>query len=322
MRLALEAGLLALGMYSTIPVPRLRTWKCPQAKDYALLFYVLLPLVCGLVDLGVWWGLSRVALPPLAAAILLMLTHQALTGWIHWDGYADVQDALSSHQDRDRKVEIMHDSALGALGALKTFAQMLLHMALLGSILSYLGAARSRGALTWATTTQVLSLLIFGEVLGRAGLAYMAYRLPKVQKKGYLYSFSGEADGGGEEPGAFLKKAGEPAKEPGEPTKEPGESAKEPANNAGGSPKKIQIYLAQAEFLLALPCLLLADPTPWKLASLFIILLTLFYLAWARQLFLKEFGGISGDLCGYGLITHQAWVLAGVLGSLILGFSV
>ncbi len=290
MRLALEASLLALGMYSIIPMPRLRTWKCPQAKDYALLFYVLLPLVFGLVDLGVWWGLSRVALPPLAAAILLMLTHQALTGWIHWDGYADVQDALSSHQGQERKVEIMHDSALGALGALKTMAQMLLHLALLGGILSYLGAARARGALTWVSMTQFLSLLILGEVLGRAGLAYMAYRLPKVQKKGYLYSFSGETDGGGEEPSE--------------------------------APKRIQIYLAQAEFLLTLPCLVLADPSPWKLASLFIILLTLFFLAWARRLFLKEFGGISGDLCGYGLITHQAWVLAGLLGSLILGFSI
>lgn len=290
MRLALEAGLLALGMYSIIPMPRLRTWKCSQAKDYALLFYVLLPLVFGLVDLVVWWGLSQVALPPLAAAILLMLTHQALTGWIHWDGYADVQDALSSHQNQERKVEIMHDSALGALGALKTMAQMLLHLALLGGILSYLGVARERGALTWATMTQFLSLLILGEVLGRAGLAYMAYRLPKVQKKGYLYSFSGEPEEAGKE--------------------------------LGEASKKIQIYLAQAEFLLALPCLILADPSPWKLASLFIILLTLFFLVWARRLFLKEFGGISGDLCGYGLITHQAWVLAGLLGSLILGFSV
>lgn len=311
MRLALEASLLALGMYSIIPMPRLRTWKCPQAKDYALLFYALLPLVFGLVDLGVWWGLSRVALPPLAAATLLMLTHQALTGWIHWDGYADVQDALSSHQGKERKVEIMHDSALGALGALKTMAQMLLHLALLGGILSYLGVARERGALTWASMTQFLSLLILGEVLGRAGLAYMAYRLPKVQKKGYLYSFSGEPDGGGEELGEVSKTLGE------HPQKPSGSIQK-----AGQSPKKIQIHLAQAEFLLTLPCLVLADPSPWKLASLFIILLTLFFLVWARRLFLKEFGGISGDLCGYGLITHQAWVLAGLLGSLILGFSI
>lgn len=317
MRLALEAGLLALGMYSTIPMPRLRTWKYSQAKDYALLFYVLLPLVFGLVDLGVWWALSQVALPPLAAAILLMLTHQALTGWIHWDGYADVQDALSSHQGQERKVEIMHDSALGALGALKTMAQMLLHLAFLGSILSYLGAVRERGALTWATMTQFLSLLILGEVLGRAGLTYMAYRLPKVQKKGYLYSFSGEAEEGGKELDEVSKTLGKASKTLGEHPQKPSGSIQK----AGQSPKKIQIYLAQAEFLLVLPCLVLADPSPWKLASLFIILLTLFFLAWARRLFLKEFGGISGDLCGYGLITHQAWVLAGLLGSLILGFS-
>ncbi len=62
-----------------------------------------------------------------AGAVLLPL---AYTGGIHMDGFCDTCDALASHQDRARKLEILKDSRVGAFAVLGCVSYLLLQYAL------------------------------------------------------------------------------------------------------------------------------------------------------------------------------------------------
>ena len=50
-----------------------------------------------------------------AEPILILICWVALTGALHMDGLMDMADALFSHRDRERKLEIMKDSRSGAM---------------------------------------------------------------------------------------------------------------------------------------------------------------------------------------------------------------
>lgn len=61
--------------------------------------------------------LSGLFFPPLVTGILLAGLLAVFTRGLHLDGLADTADALLSHQDRSRKLEIMKDSRIGVFGA-------------------------------------------------------------------------------------------------------------------------------------------------------------------------------------------------------------
>lgn len=63
----------------------------------------------------------------IVAAVLVPL---ALSGGLHMDGLADVCDAWFSGRDRDRMLEIMKDSRIGAFGALGIVFSLLLKLSL------------------------------------------------------------------------------------------------------------------------------------------------------------------------------------------------
>ncbi len=55
--------------------------------------------------------------PPLVAAILAIAASVVLTGALHEDGLADIADGFGGGFSRERKLEIMRDSRIGAYGA-------------------------------------------------------------------------------------------------------------------------------------------------------------------------------------------------------------
>ncbi|MEC7948853.1 MAG: adenosylcobinamide-GDP ribazoletransferase, partial [Myxococcota bacterium] len=57
------------------------------------------------------------SVPPLLLAALLLAASGLLTGGLHLDGLADVFDALGAGGSRERQLEIMRDSRIGAHGA-------------------------------------------------------------------------------------------------------------------------------------------------------------------------------------------------------------
>lgn len=97
-------------------------------------------LVGGVVALGTW--LLLVLLPaspfaPMVAAVLGTVASVLITGAFHEDGLADVADGLGGTQSRERALEIMKDSRVGAFGAIAVVLALLAKvslLALLGSL--------------------------------------------------------------------------------------------------------------------------------------------------------------------------------------------
>jgi adenosylcobinamide-GDP ribazoletransferase len=74
------------------------------------------------------------AYSPLIAACLSTIATVLLTGGFHEDGLADLADGLGGAYDRDRALEIMKDSRVGAFGAMALVLALLTKIALLAAL--------------------------------------------------------------------------------------------------------------------------------------------------------------------------------------------
>ncbi|MBC7619023.1 MAG: adenosylcobinamide-GDP ribazoletransferase [Candidatus Saccharibacteria bacterium] len=130
--------LLALQFFTRIPVTgRLAEWvgfSPALLRASAAHFPGIGWLVGGVV--GVFtWGLLALLPPspfaPLVAAVLGTVLSVWMTGAFHEDGLADVADGLGGTLDRNRALEIMKDSRVGAFGAIAVVLVLLAKVALL-----------------------------------------------------------------------------------------------------------------------------------------------------------------------------------------------
>ena len=126
----LKLFLLALSFYTRLPSPQnLDYQQLPQASVY-------LPVIGWLVG-----GLSVLVFyltdwlwPTMTAAILALITGILLTGAFHEDGFADVCDGFGGGWGKQRILEIMKDSQIGAYGAIGVCLLLLLKISLLGAM--------------------------------------------------------------------------------------------------------------------------------------------------------------------------------------------
>ncbi len=99
-------------------------------------------------------------------AVLVTLAWAAVTRMLHYDGAADVADALWGGATPGRRLEIMNDSATGAFGAT---AVALLVIGQVAGIATVLAASARDGSMTW------LWLLAAVPALGRASAMFGAW---------------------------------------------------------------------------------------------------------------------------------------------------
>ncbi len=147
---ALKHFLLALQFFTRIPVTgALAHWVgfSPAMLRASAAHFPGVGWVVGAVAAGVY-GLLCWHLPPVAgitwvAAVFCTIATVLLTGGFHEDGLADVADGLGGSYQRERALEIMKDSRIGAFGA------MALVLALLAKVglLAVLGQLSLAGAL-------------------------------------------------------------------------------------------------------------------------------------------------------------------------------
>ena len=108
----MKSLIIAFAMYSKFPMPRV-DWE-KKALSWALCWFPLVGLAVGAV-LWLWLALAGwLGFGAFFTAALALLLPIALSGGIHLDGFCDTCDALSSHQSRERKLEILKDSHTGA----------------------------------------------------------------------------------------------------------------------------------------------------------------------------------------------------------------
>jgi adenosylcobinamide-GDP ribazoletransferase len=122
------AAALALSMFSRIPV-KAHSLSSPSMR-YALAFWPLVGVLEGVACLAWGWvcclaGLAR----PLAAAVFTVLPF-AVNGGLHADGLCDTADALASHADRERALQVMADPRAGSFAVLTLGCHLVLTLAL------------------------------------------------------------------------------------------------------------------------------------------------------------------------------------------------
>lgn len=97
----------------------------------SLFYYSLVGFLLGsILVLGAFLG-ERMSLG-LAGDVLIVVLWIIITGGLHLDGLMDTADGLFSGRDRLRKLEIMKDSRVGAMGAIALVSLLLLKVAFLG----------------------------------------------------------------------------------------------------------------------------------------------------------------------------------------------
>ena len=99
-------------------------------------YYPLIGLLLGLVLAGLEWAGSR-ALPPVMTAAVLIAFLIGVTRGLHLDGFMDVCDGLFGGYTRERRLEIMRDSNVGAFAVAGAGALLLLKYGALVSVLSF-----------------------------------------------------------------------------------------------------------------------------------------------------------------------------------------
>jgi adenosylcobinamide-GDP ribazoletransferase len=132
--------LLAIQFFTRIPITgKLADWVgfSPQMLRASAAHFAGVGWVVGCVAATVF-VVSDLLLPsgyaPLIAACLSTMATVLLTGGFHEDGLADLADGLGGSQDRDRALEIMKDSRVGAFGAMALVLALLTKIAMLAAL--------------------------------------------------------------------------------------------------------------------------------------------------------------------------------------------
>lgn len=128
MKAIFASAVMAFAMFSVIPMPRVE-WKKENMR-YMLCCLPLIGILIGFV-LWLWLRLSNsLEFGNFLYAAGLTLLPLFLSGGIHFDGFCDTVDALSSHASPERKREILKDSRAGAFAVIFAAAYILLYAAL------------------------------------------------------------------------------------------------------------------------------------------------------------------------------------------------
>ena len=168
----LKSFIIAFSIYSKIPVPQFE-WKEEDMK-YMLCFFPWIGAViggcvyfwnhlCGIFNVGAMCHIL------IGVAIPLMIT-----GGFHVDGFMDTMDAFHSYQPKEKKLEILKDSHIGAFAVIMLVLYGMVYM----------------GAFSEIVDKSLLRIVCGGFFLARclSGISVVSFQPAK--KDGILYLFA------------------------------------------------------------------------------------------------------------------------------------
>ena len=179
--------LLAVQFFTRIPVVgRLADWVgySPELLRASAGHFPGVGILVGVMAALVY-GLIQALLPdtpftPLVAAVLSTAATVLLTGGFHEDGLADVADGLGGSQDRERALEIMKDSRVGAFGAMALMLALLGKTALLAMLGSVDVSPAELGDDASFRNGYIGAALLTGHVVSRGLPLLLIWLLPHV----------------------------------------------------------------------------------------------------------------------------------------------
>lgn len=171
----LKAMVIAFSIYSKIPVPQFE-WK-EEDMEYMMCFFPWIGGVIGLVFYG--WAVlcEKIAVGTLCYALIAAAIPLIISGGFHVDGYMDTMDALHSYQSREKKLDILKDSHIGAFAAIMLVLYYLIDIAAISEI-------HTRKAVFAVAAVFFLARCL-------SGIAVVT--LQPAKKEGLLYTFASGA---------------------------------------------------------------------------------------------------------------------------------
>ena len=162
---------IAFATYSHIPMPRVE-WS-EENRRYSLCFFPLIGLVIGAVMAGWLWLCDALGVGSMLRGCIGALIPLLITGGIHMDGFMDTCDALASWQPKERRLEILKDSHVGAFAVIGCCGYLVLAAGLLSEM-----------------TMEFALLLVLCFVASRAASAATSVSLKPARAAGMLRSFT------------------------------------------------------------------------------------------------------------------------------------
>ncbi|KKD55642.1 MULTISPECIES: adenosylcobinamide-GDP ribazoletransferase [Paenibacillus] len=152
----------------------------PELLKRSASYYPLVGVIIGIIVWGIA-ALTAMVLPPLPCAILTLAVWVWLTGGLHLDGWMDAADALFSYRSRERMLEIMKDSRVGAMGVIACVLLLMLKAALVYTVL---------------VEQNVSGLLLLPMVWSRWFMVHAMKRWPKARNDDGLAARFADMSGG------------------------------------------------------------------------------------------------------------------------------
>jgi adenosylcobinamide-GDP ribazoletransferase len=139
----------------------------------ATYYFPLIGFFIGLI-LSLTAVLGRVILEPPTIAGIIVILEVVLTGGIHLDGLSDTCDGIFAGKKRDKILEIMKDSHVGAMGVIGLFSVLFLKWLFLAEILGW----------PQQLFSVQLFVLILMPLLGRWAMTCVVFLYPSAREEG------------------------------------------------------------------------------------------------------------------------------------------
>lgn len=157
---------VALQFFTRLPVPG---WVGFEASwlQHASRYFPLVGCVVAAIAAAVYFAAALVLPAPVAAVLSTAVSIYA-TGAFHEDGFADTCDGLGGGMTRERALEIMKDSRVGAYGAIGIVCML----------------ATKLSAMSLLPPHQAVSALFLAHPLSRAAACSLIWKLEYVRAEG------------------------------------------------------------------------------------------------------------------------------------------
>ncbi len=127
--------LIALQFLTILPV-KIKGGVKNSDFGRSLTFFPVIGLIIGMA-LALLWAISGF-MPHLLQSGVILIASIILTGGLHIDGFADTSDGLYGNRPREKALEIMRDSHVGAMGVLGIVSILLLKFTTIAGMPDYL----------------------------------------------------------------------------------------------------------------------------------------------------------------------------------------
>ncbi|WP_413192627.1 adenosylcobinamide-GDP ribazoletransferase [Pararobbsia alpina] len=155
-------ALTALGYFTRVPVPKWVGFE-PHYLQAAARWFPFVGLLVGAVSAAVYLVCAQWFMPGVAV-LLSMAASLLMTGAFHEDGLADCCDAFWGGYSREDVLRIMHDSRIGAFGAIG----LVISLALKWQALTALSVSHVSASASVSGSARVAVLLIAAHAASRA----------------------------------------------------------------------------------------------------------------------------------------------------------